>query len=49
MLRIYPVCLEMVRGVRPCETLANLEVAAAIGYLPAIDALTGSWTRSSAR
>jgi len=87
MLRIYPVCLEMVRAVRPCvekiarfdadlarqlrkaspsvalnvaegsgsrggkrrhcydvalgearETLANLEVAAAIGYTAAIDA-----------
>ena len=87
MLRIYPVCIEMVRGCRPCvekiarfdsdlarqlrkasasvalnvaegsgsrggkrrhcydlalgearEVVANLEVAAAIGYLPSIDA-----------
>jgi four helix bundle protein len=87
MLRIYPVCLEMVRGVRPCvekigrfdadlarqlrkastsvalnvaegsgsrggkrrhcydialgearETLANLVVATAVGYMPVVDA-----------
>ncbi len=59
-LRIDPVCLAMVRDVRPYaerglrggrrrlsydyalgeprETLANLEVAQAIGYVPAIEA-----------